>query len=219
MGRFDEKYTRGQKDACAAAVLDGKRLYGRHIFPKEVVRMAAAGELRDQAPFEITLSTVRKEATRLRREKTGRQLDLKRAKGTVEERLEATTAATVSIVEHALDRLARQERAKGLNAQQISDLKGLALVQRELRARGQAPASHTGQGARKQPPAERTPEPSANESETTSPLVRDMIRDHEEAPPTNAHTPSDTTTENTNPDLPPRTNTTEHEQGDAGAIA
>lgn len=213
MGRFDPLYTRAQKDGAAEAVVDGERLYGRRIYPPEAVRMAAAGELQGLEAFAITLSTVRKEATRLRRERTGRQLNLKRERGTVEERLDATAAATLSIVEHALDRLGTRERSKGLTAKEIGELKAWALVQRELRARATPPSSHTGRGARAK---DEEPAPATgNGKPARSPVMAAMEKDHRQAPRSH-DTPPPTTGDTTNP---PPAQPNEHGNGEVGGGA
>lgn len=175
MGRFDPKYTDGQKDACAAAVLDGEQLYGRKIVPREAVRMAAAGELHNLEPFEITLPTVQKAATLLRRQRTGREIKLRRERGTVEQRLEALTAQRLRILEYEQDRIEAKAKRTDLSADDLERVKRCGLAEREIRARDVTPASHTGQGARKKTQGE---DPPNGDKQGASPLVRAMVKDH-----------------------------------------
>lgn len=171
MGRFAQKYSQEQKRAAAEAVVDGEKLYGRRLYPRDVVAMAAAGELADLPPFEIGKPSVQKMATDLRKRRTGQAIQLKRERGTVEERLEALTAQRLRILEFEQDRIERKAKAKGLTAEDLELVKRCGLAEREIRARSQAPSSGTGQGARRKQPSKE------ENAKGKSDLVRNLERE------------------------------------------
>jgi hypothetical protein len=148
VGRFAKQYGDDQKDACALAVVDGEKLYGRELGPSEVVKMAAAGELHGHGPFTINIATVRKEATKLRRERAGKAIKAKRESKDVDGRVEAMVLQLVRVNEFALDRLERRVK-RGEIPDAFDQVKKAALAIREIEARKVPPSSHTGRGARK----------------------------------------------------------------------
>lgn len=178
VGRFTAKYPEEHKEACAVAVLDGETLYGRRIYPREAVRMAAAGELLragEQLPaFEITLEVVQKEAGKLRKERTGQAIKQKRERGTLEQRLEALAEQRVRILEFAQDRIEAKAKRGELSVEDVEKVKRIGLAEREIRARAITPASRTGTGARKPDAKDDTALP---DDKGQSELVRRMARE------------------------------------------
>lgn len=174
MGRFAEQYSAAQKAAVAVAVVDGEKVYGRKIVPREAVRMAAAGELHEIGPFEISLPTVQKAATRLRHERAGKAISWKRERGTVDERLEALTAQRLRILEYEQDRIEAKAKRRELTAEDLERVKRCGLAEREIRARAITPAARTGTKARTETPKD--PDPTGGKSDLVKSLEREAKR-------------------------------------------
>jgi hypothetical protein len=133
------KYSREQKDAITALIVDGGKT------APQAVAWAAEHGIGALPPFEMAVGTARDLATKERRRRRG--ADLKTRRGTPEQRFALLVEQGLAIIEHHYDRMHRKTRRHNgggeLDPADLDRAKRLTVWARELRGleRGIAPTS------------------------------------------------------------------------------